>query len=100
MATQLHCEVLIIGCGKAGLSVASRLQAQKSGLKLGIIEPSGKHNYQPAWTLVGGGEFDVADSIKMKKISSPLVLAEFNSAKEQSETFPFDVARNAGACTS
>lgn len=29
-------------------------------LNIAIIEPSTKHYYQPAWTLVGVGEFDIA----------------------------------------
>ena len=49
-----HFDVLIIGGGNAGLSVASRIRSRKPKLKLGIIEPSDKHYYQPAWTLVGG----------------------------------------------
>ncbi len=28
-------------------------------MSIGIIEPSEKHYYQPAWTLVGAGEFDI-----------------------------------------
>lgn len=60
-------DILIIGGGNAGLSVASRLRAQKPAFKLGIIEPSDKHYYQPAWTLVGGGDFDIADTIRNEK---------------------------------
>ncbi|MBI1223891.1 MAG: NAD(P)/FAD-dependent oxidoreductase [Bacteroidetes bacterium] len=62
-----HHQVLIIGGGNAGLSIASKLLIQNSSLKIGIIEPSEKHYYQPAWTLVGGGAFDVNDTIKNEK---------------------------------
>lgn len=54
-----HYQILIIGGGNAGLSVASQLLIKNSKLDIGIIEPSDKHYYQPAWTLVGGGVFDV-----------------------------------------
>lgn len=52
-----HHEVLIVGGGTAGLSVAARLRA--AGVAdVAIIEPSDKHYYQPLWTLVGAGVFD------------------------------------------
>lgn len=53
-----HHEVLIIGGGSAGISVAARLRDLEDPLEVGIIEPSDKHYYQPIWTLVGGGVFD------------------------------------------
>lgn len=53
-----HYQVLIIGGGSAGISVAARLKTLNSGLDIGIVEPSTKHYYQPLWTLVGGGVFD------------------------------------------
>jgi sulfide:quinone oxidoreductase len=59
-----HVDILIIGGGNAGLSVASRLRARKPELSLAIIEPSQQHYYQPAWTLVGGGVFNMADTIR------------------------------------
>ena len=50
-------EVLIVGGGTAGLSVAARLC--NAGVRdVAIIEPSDKHYYQPLWTLVGAGVFD------------------------------------------
>lgn len=55
-----HFRVLIIGGGNAGLGLAAQLLIKKNNLSVGIIEPSVKHYYQPAWTLVGAGEFDIA----------------------------------------
>lgn len=58
MSTSNHHEVLIIGGGTAGLSVAARLTAlDAKAPKVSILEPSEKHYYQPLWTLVGGGVF-------------------------------------------
>lgn len=53
-------DVLIIGGGAAGSGVAASLLKRNKKLNIAIIEPAAKHYYQPAWTLVGAGEFDVA----------------------------------------
>ncbi|MUL83639.1 MULTISPECIES: FAD/NAD(P)-binding oxidoreductase [unclassified Mycolicibacterium] len=48
-------EVLIVGGGTAGVTVAARL-LRKHYTDVAVIEPSDKHYYQPLWTLVGGGQ--------------------------------------------
>lgn len=54
MSTTRHYQVLIIGAGSAGISVAARLR--KKGVdQVGILDPAAVHHYQPLWTLVGGG---------------------------------------------
>ncbi|MBP6826783.1 MAG: NAD(P)/FAD-dependent oxidoreductase [Saprospiraceae bacterium] len=57
-------QILIIGGGNAGLSTASKLLLKNRNLDIAIIEPSDKHYYQPAWTLVGGGTYDIADTVR------------------------------------
>ncbi|MGB0388889.1 MAG: NAD(P)/FAD-dependent oxidoreductase [Ardenticatenaceae bacterium] len=52
-----HHQVLIVGGGSAGLTVAAHLSNSPNAPQIGIIEPSEKHYYQPIWTLVGGGVF-------------------------------------------
>ncbi|MCS6967933.1 MAG: FAD/NAD(P)-binding oxidoreductase [Cytophagales bacterium] len=59
-----HYQVLIAGGGNAGISVAAQLLRKDSKLDLAIIEPSDKHYYQPAWTLVGGGDYDINDTVR------------------------------------
>ncbi|MBP6477618.1 MAG: NAD(P)/FAD-dependent oxidoreductase, partial [Chitinophagaceae bacterium] len=49
----------IIGGGNAGISTASKLLRKNKSLDITIIEPSEHHYYQPAWTLVGAGVFDI-----------------------------------------
>ncbi|MFW6600520.1 FAD-dependent oxidoreductase [Propionibacteriaceae bacterium Y2011] len=54
MSTAIHHDVVIVGGGNAGISVAARLR--RAGVDdIGLIEPSERHFYQPLWTLVGGG---------------------------------------------
>ncbi len=53
-------DIVIIGGGAAGCGVAASLLKRDKSLNIAIIEPADKHYYQPAWTLVGAGEFDVA----------------------------------------
>ncbi|WP_269584593.1 bifunctional protein tyrosine phosphatase family protein/NAD(P)/FAD-dependent oxidoreductase [Roseibium sp. Sym1] len=57
-------DVVIVGGGAAGISVASSLLARKSDLDIAIIDPADVHYYQPGWTMVGGGIFDAADTAK------------------------------------
>lgn len=53
-------EVLIIGGGSGGIMTAAQLLRNNSKLSVGIIEPKEDHFYQPAWTLVGAGTYDMA----------------------------------------
>ncbi len=55
--TDLRHEIVIIGGGNGGISVAARLCRKLRSPDVAIIEPSDKHYYQPLWTLVGGGVF-------------------------------------------
>lgn len=52
-------QVVIIGGGNAGISVASRLLRKNKHLDIAVVDPAEKHYYQPAWTLAGAGVFDI-----------------------------------------
>ena len=54
-----HHNVLIIGGGTAGIMTAAQLLKKDNSMDVAIIEPSDKHFYQPAWTLVGAGTYDM-----------------------------------------
>lgn len=51
-------QVVIVGGGAAGISVAASLLARSPELDVAIIDPADVHYYQPGWTLVGAGVFD------------------------------------------
>lgn len=58
-------QVVIVGGGTAGITVAARLMNEENPpSSVAIIEPSDKHWYQPLWTLVGGGVFPKEDSMR------------------------------------
>lgn len=57
MSTNSHHQVVVVGGGTAGITVAARLARKLGRADIAIIEPSAKHYYQPLWTLVGGGVF-------------------------------------------
>ena len=48
-------QILIVGGGTAGITVAARM-LRKGYTDVAVIEPSNTHYYQPLWTLVGGGQ--------------------------------------------
>lgn len=55
-------DVVVIGGGAAGIGVTASLLKRRQDLRIAIIEPNEVHYYQPAWTLVGAGAFDVKRS--------------------------------------
>lgn len=59
-------DIVVIGGGSAGIGLAASLLKRDPLLNITLIEPSEYHCYQPAWTLVGGGAYDV------KKTRRPL----------------------------
>ena len=62
MTTPSHHQILIIGGGAAGITVAASLQRKARGrnLDIAIVEPSEEHYYQPAFTLVGAGTYQLS----------------------------------------
>jgi sulfide:quinone oxidoreductase len=54
MAVSRKHRVVIVGAGTAGLSTAARLK--RAGIDdIVILDPADTHDYQPLWTLAGGG---------------------------------------------
>jgi sulfide:quinone oxidoreductase len=57
-------DILIVGAGAAGISVASSLMSRTQALSIAIIDPAEVHYYQPGWTMVGGGIFTQQDTVR------------------------------------
>lgn len=62
MVTAKH-QIVIVGGGTAGISVAARL-LRSGHPDVAVIEPSDTHYYQPLWTLVGGGQADASTTAR------------------------------------
>ena len=60
-------DVVIAGGGAAGIGLAASIKSRDPSLSMAIIEPSDVHYYQPSWTLVGGGAFNVKNSRRHTK---------------------------------
>lgn len=62
-------DVVIVGGGTGGISVAARLLNAQPELRVAIVEPTRTHYYQPIWTLVGAGIFPKETSARpMKRV--------------------------------
>jgi sulfide:quinone oxidoreductase len=59
-----HYDVVIVGAGAAGISVAASLKARKPDLDIALIDPSSIHYYQPGWTMVGAGIFEADETAR------------------------------------
>ncbi len=77
-------KVLIIGGGNAGISTAAQLLRKDSNLDISIVEPSDKHYYQPAWTLVAAGVYNIKDTERSEASVMPKGV---NWIKEKAATF-------------
>lgn len=55
-------DVVIVGGGTAGITVAAQLRRHRPNLKIAIFDDAERHWYQPLWTLVGAGISTLAES--------------------------------------
>ena len=64
-------QIVIIGGGSAGITTAAQLLRKNKSLDIAIIEPSEKHYYQPAFTLVGAGTYKMKKTLRELNGSNP-----------------------------
>ena len=80
-----HFQIVIVGGGNAGISLAAQLFRKDPKLEIAILDPSDKHYYQPAWTLVAGGVFDQADTVRSEAEVMPERASWIQEAAERFE---------------
>jgi sulfide:quinone oxidoreductase len=85
-----HSEVLVVGGGTAGLTVAAQLLQAEHPPEVTILDPAEKHYYQPLWTLVGGGVVSKEESER-----SQGELIPYGARWVQDAATGFDPANNA-----
>ncbi len=73
-------DIVIVGGGSAGIGVAASLLRRRASLRIAIIEPSDKHYYQPAWTLVGAGAYDIAKTVRPMESVMPMGVSWLRSS--------------------
>ncbi len=71
MAKEEKYQVVIVGGGTAGLTVAAQLSKKMDPGQIAVIDPAEEHYYQPIWTLVGAGIVNKSDSMRKQKSLIP-----------------------------
>ena len=66
-----HQQVLIIGGGTAGVTVAAIMKRRAPTSDISIVEPSPNHYYQPAFTLVGAGVYSLENTRRAEQSVIP-----------------------------
>jgi len=89
--------VVIIGGGAAGIATASSLLAREPSLDIAIIDPADEHCYQPGWTLVGAGVFDLSRTIRSMESVMPGRVAWIKAAVTRIEPERRGVTLDSGA---
>lgn len=78
--------IAVVGAGSAGLAISHQLlrSGKFSKNDIAIIDPSTKHDYQPGWTLVGGG---LKDKKELRKPLTGLLHPSIKFYNEGVSTF-------------
>ncbi|THJ66758.1 NAD(P)/FAD-dependent oxidoreductase [Arthrobacter echini] len=67
---QRHHEVLIIGGGNAGISLAGRLRRYRFR-DVAVVEPKSRHLYQPLFSHIAGGTADAFEAVRLQSAVTP-----------------------------
>lgn len=59
MSTRARHDIVIVGGGTAGITLAAQLR-RAGATDIAIVDPATEHYYQPLWTLVGAGCAEVS----------------------------------------
>lgn len=89
MADASQYNVLIVGGGTAGITVAASLKKRQGAhnLSIAIVEPKDTHYYQPALTLVGAGVWSLA---KTRRGEAQLIPAGVDWIQDKAVSFDPD----------
>jgi sulfide:quinone oxidoreductase len=85
MPSATHHQVLIVGGGTAGITVAAILKRRGPGVNIAIVEPAHDHYYQPAFTLVGAGVYPLARTRRAEESLIPVGVQWIRNAAQAFE---------------
>jgi sulfide:quinone oxidoreductase len=85
MPSSTHRQVLIVGGGTAGITVAAILKRRAPGANIAIVEPARDHYYQPAFTLVGAGVYPLARTRRAEESLIPVGVQWIRNAAQTFE---------------
>jgi len=90
MAATSHHQILIVGGGAAGITVAAELRRHDhhDSVDIAIIEPSEVHTYQPALTLVGAGAYTLE---KTQRLEASLIPTGVTWIRDMAASFAPDI---------
>ncbi len=57
--TERKFDIVVVGAGSAGVATAASILRRRPTLSVALVDAAQEHFYQPGWTMVGGGVFDV-----------------------------------------
>jgi sulfide:quinone oxidoreductase len=85
MPSSTHHQVLIVGGGTAGITVAAILKRRAPVANIAIVEPAHNHYYQPAFTLVGAGVYPLARTRRAEESLIPVGVQWIRNATQAFE---------------
>ena len=85
MPSSVRHQVLIVGGGTAGVTVAAILKRRAPDINLAIVEPAHHHYYQPAFTLVGAGVYPLARTRRAEESLIPVGVQWIRNAAQTFE---------------
>ena len=80
-------DILIVGGGAAGISVAANIRRKNKEINIAIIEPSEVHYYQPGFTIIGGGQYTLKKAARQEK---DLIPSNVTWIKDYADSFQPD----------
>lgn len=96
MPSPAHHQVLVIGGGAAGITTSAILKRRAPSADVAIVEPSPDHYYQPAFTLVGAGAYDLARTRRDEESLIPVGVRWIRAAAQSFEPDKNTVRLNNG----
>ncbi|AUJ13462.1 TIGR01244 family protein [Xanthomonas oryzae pv. oryzae] len=91
-------DVVVIGGGAAGLATIASLLKRRADLRICMVDPAEQHAYQPGWTMVGAGVFELAQTLRPMASLIPDCVTWKRSAAAAFDCARDEIALQNGEC--